>query len=611
MAILAAWGALAPPAAWSAQLEWIGGTDNSWHTPTNWAPIVVPGEDPVQRVPQDGDTVLIADTTHGNFVRLDGGSSRLAGLTIENGFELDANSHFLHVEDGGAGRTVIRGDGSRLSLSTNVRNFTAFRSDRLDVLDGGTFLVVDDADIFDTAVAQIASGTQIDATSLFTGRGWVVFGNEMTPSDTVVLQNDGTIRPIRAGSIDGAQQLYIATRGGGVVDFDGESEQGIIDIDEPGSVHLDVSTRTRQSDAFSGSLMVGPGDLSFGPSMIGGARIELSGGTEAGVASLAGLLRLTDTSAIDVISGIGTIVAYNQSPESPQVQMTGGSIRVHNSATLNLSSTDQGGLHEYRDVSVFLEDGSSLGAGPDVAVTLDLVEADLDGETGSAALFVDVFSHLTINAEALDNDPQSPGFDGTIDVSGGSLTVNVPGGWELDGRLVLANPRSTFVYGSPILVDGNDPEDGIFVVGVTHFTFIEADLVVTQNGRIDTTNGNLILNGSLSYLLRGDYNDNGLVEQGDLDLVLLNWGSDGTAPPATWTNDLPRGLVDQDELDNLLLHWGDDVSMFAGLPPEQGRQGQSGAVPEPRAVGILAICLLMMLSRRLRSARVSRPRRNV
>jgi uncharacterized membrane protein len=62
---------------------------------------------------------------------------------------------------------------------------------------------------------------------------------------------------------------------------------------------------------------------------------------------------------------------------------------------------------------------------------------------------------------------------------------------------------------------------------------------------------------SESGILDGDFNDNFSVEQGDLDLVLLNWGEDGTTPPDGWTKDLPSGNIDQAELDGVLLNWGE------------------------------------------------------
>ena len=59
--------------------------------------------------------------------------------------------------------------------------------------------------------------------------------------------------------------------------------------------------------------------------------------------------------------------------------------------------------------------------------------------------------------------------------------------------------------------------------------------------------------------IAGDYNGSGQVEQGDLDLVLQNWGNDTavTGTPTGWVNDLPQGQIEQTELDRVLQNWGD------------------------------------------------------
>ncbi len=77
------------------------------------------------------------------------------------------------------------------------------------------------------------------------------------------------------------------------------------------------------------------------------------------------------------------------------------------------------------------------------------------------------------------------------------------------------------------------------------------------------------------FHLAGDYNLNGQVEQGDLDLVLQNWGLDVAASgvPTGWLNDRPRGVVDQAELDRVLQNWGDSEA------PDFG----GASVPEPGA----------------------------
>ena len=83
----------------------------------------------------------------------------------------------------------------------------------------------------------------------------------------------------------------------------------------------------------------------------------------------------------------------------------------------------------------------------------------------------------------------------------------------------------------------------------------------------------------------GDYNNSGLVEQGDLDLVLGFWGSDANDVPATWENDPPEGFVDQAELDKVLGNWG---AQAAGL-------GTAAGVPEPSTVVLLALAAALGL----------------
>lgn len=91
--------------------------------------------------------------------------------------------------------------------------------------------------------------------------------------------------------------------------------------------------------------------------------------------------------------------------------------------------------------------------------------------------------------------------------------------------------------------------------------------------------------------LAGDYNGSGSVEQGDLDLVLNNWGAQvaTSGTPQGWINGLPTGVVDQDELDGVLNHWGG-----SGLPNLTG-----SAVPEPVfAAGAFASFSLLCRRRR-------------
>ena len=106
-------------------------------------------------------------------------------------------------------------------------------------------------------------------------------------------------------------------------------------------------------------------------------------------------------------------------------------------------------------------------------------------------------------------------------------------------------------------------------------------------------------------LLEGDYNSNGTVDQGDLDLVLLNWGEELFNPIAAgWINDLPDGIIDQDELDGVLLNWGKTSTLIG--------TANTAAVPEPSAALLLLIQLAVLVATRIRGRvkRLSLPRRH-
>ncbi|MEM9753346.1 MAG: hypothetical protein AAF916_08160 [Planctomycetota bacterium] len=93
-------------------------------------------------------------------------------------------------------------------------------------------------------------------------------------------------------------------------------------------------------------------------------------------------------------------------------------------------------------------------------------------------------------------------------------------------------------------------------------------------------------------VLPGDYNGSGQVEQGDLNLVLNNWGSDSLDPnvgvPTGWLQDLPVGMIDQDELNRVLNNWGSDQEPIMSAAP----------LPEPTATAAAAVATALALRRR-------------
>ncbi|MEM8782690.1 MAG: hypothetical protein AAGE65_07505 [Planctomycetota bacterium] len=83
---------------------------------------------------------------------------------------------------------------------------------------------------------------------------------------------------------------------------------------------------------------------------------------------------------------------------------------------------------------------------------------------------------------------------------------------------------------------------------------------------------------SLASALIGDFDGSGQVEQGDLNLVLNNWGQAGT--PDGWVGGGPDGVVDQAELNAVLNNWGSVSSPdLTGL----------SSVPEPAWLSALVV----------------------
>lgn len=80
------------------------------------------------------------------------------------------------------------------------------------------------------------------------------------------------------------------------------------------------------------------------------------------------------------------------------------------------------------------------------------------------------------------------------------------------------------------------------------------------------------LSGDADGHLFGDYNVDGRVGQGDLDLVLLNWGLIASGGPAGWlAADQFDGAVGQNDLDVVLINWGNGAG--PPIPPEPWQSG--------------------------------------
>ncbi|MEM7624784.1 MAG: PEP-CTERM sorting domain-containing protein [Planctomycetota bacterium] len=106
--------------------------------------------------------------------------------------------------------------------------------------------------------------------------------------------------------------------------------------------------------------------------------------------------------------------------------------------------------------------------------------------------------------------------------------------------------------------------------------------------------GNLIADavitvGEVSAPITGDFSDDGFVGQADLNLILLNFGSNVVPPgynPAAQASGGPfDGLVGQNELNDVLLNFGNSGAAVT-------------TIPEPTSLALLGLSGLAMLRRR-------------
>jgi hypothetical protein len=189
--------------------------------------------------------------------------------------------------------------------------------------------------------------------------------------------------------------------------------------------------------------------------------------------------------------------------------------------------------------------------------------------------------------------------DSTVIVRGGSIgegfhaypsaSVHWYGG-DLGETFLVDDDSTLHVYGTDFHLD-EQPLD--LTLGETRQLTDTATLTATladgsrpaiSVGQIDENRGSA-LSVAITRVstIPGDFNNNGLVEQSDLDQVLVHWGQRLDRPwNDGWINNLPIGHIDQNELDRVLVNWGRTI--LPGLPAH--------AVPEPTTMATLCVLVL-------------------
>ncbi|MEM7625011.1 MAG: sulfatase-like hydrolase/transferase [Planctomycetota bacterium] len=171
------------------------------------------------------------------------------------------------------------------------------------------------------------------------------------------------------------------------------------------------------------------------------------------------------------------------------------------------------------------------------------------------------------------------GFEQAVPLEG---TVRLLAGDEVIGEFEVFNGIRNRVFDNQFLIDAVDIDPSLVGEQLT------LQLLRGPNG------GNALFDNVRVYAsLLGDYDGDGIVAQGDLDLVLLNWGKSVEDAPVDWLSGLPAsGVIGQDQLNVVLLNLGDRVD---GLAAPGG-----GVVAVPEPAGALAMGLLLVATCRRR-----------
>lgn len=216
-------------------------------------------------------------------------------------------------------------------------------------------------------------------------------------------------------------------------------------------------------------------------------------------------------------------------------------------------------------------------ANPSFSLTEDLNELTID--LGAVSIDTDLApmsSFLLANFNPFGEgiaDFALTGITGTGDTDAFTITP--------DTFLGLAREPSRTQW-----VEGLVEEPGSFAASYT-LSFLEEDLPGASP--LEPLTLNLLMEVLPSALwLPGDFDDDNVVAQGDLNLVLNNWGQ----ADATWNNrdGLLTAAVDQEELNAVLNNWGSSVP--ANL--------DGFAVPEPAGLGVVTSGLGFAALRRRR-----------
>lgn len=473
----------------SAQLvnsSWNTGNGN-WNVPGNWTPNTAAPNNGAPLVTNTYNVQIgnlaIANGAQVTFVPVGGSSGTISALSVFSNADLVTNGNQLNV----LGATVIDGAGTTIRVDPHATPGTAaLTSLSLNLNNGGGLTM-------SGGIATVSGGQfQVNAGSVLGGHGTVNVGD----ADGVIEQsfeNSGLLQP--QGNTAAPQTLTIHATGVDTIDLDGDSETGVVDVDNAlANVNADTVTLVIDgplADAFGGiagaSLQIGQRDtLTFTRDfqIAGPATILMNGGNN--VATLNGAGKITDIQgATFTITGAAVI--------SNDMTFTG----TANTITLNAnSSLELGGSVAIPDASALTlpSSTSELIISGSTTVTEAAGDFNWDG-TGTATTTVKGTGQLSLNVSHVDLGDDLYGGTLNLDDDGDVSVNNAANLWSMAGTIHKHNAGTSSVNGDAVSVSGAVIVDAGTLTMPT--TTLSPGAAVTVNGTL-TLGGASVLAGPTS-----------------------------------------------------------------------------------------------------------------
>jgi len=484
---------------------------------------------------------------------LGGGSFTAPILTV------DAGSADTSVELGGTGSLIVSGNAA-LGRTTRITGNAATFSVGGDLNIGGNF-INEITDPTTHSAINVVGGVAIDSDTILN----LEFGGGVTPSS-------GDSWPLVSGStgITGSFNSIVGPAVGDGLGYKVNTAGGNLSVSVGSILSLKVNRTTGAATIEGGA---GPVDMelyaigSTGGHLTPGSWLSLDAagfdgdswvdgdppGNPNGLAEARANPLGSSTIAADHSQGIGSV--FN----------TSGLTFAEDREDLTFSYIEPGNTSFTHGI-VDYEGGHN---------NLVLV---VDPETGDAAIQNQSAFDATINLYAISSDSGSllPDMSETVGVDWDSFQeTGVDGGvWQRGPGsaevLVEANPALATTISS----------GGVFNIG-TPWDMSDRDLTFRflLDGDSIFTQGVVEYGDLITTAIPGDYDDNGEVAVGDLNLVLFNWNQDGADLPADWVNERPSAgsAVAVDQLNGVLFNWGNTASIVT--------------VPEPASVVLVSLSL--------------------